>query len=57
MKHASSKLSSDRAMRLTCGKKGVGYASHADTYGYKDYSRALYRYCKAGFKMASKEMK
>ncbi len=43
------KLQSGRAVCPKCQKKGVGYASHAHAYGYKDYERAQCRYCKSRF--------
>jgi hypothetical protein len=38
-----------RAVCRSCGRKGVGYARHANAYGWKDYSKASCRYCNALF--------
>lgn len=37
-----------------CGKKGLHYASHPHAQGWKDYERAVCRYCGERFKI--KEM-
>jgi hypothetical protein len=44
-------LQGGRVVCPKCGGKGVGYAPHAHAFGWKDYSRARCRYCKARFKV------
>lgn len=44
-------LQSGRVPCPKCGRKGVGYANHPHAFGWKDYSRAICRYCRARFKV------
>lgn len=44
-------LQSGRVKCPKCGKKGVGYAPHPHAFGYKEYSRAVCRYCRSRFKV------
>ena len=44
-----------RAVCPKCGKKGVGYAEHPHAFGYKDYSKARCRYCRATFKIKERK--
>jgi hypothetical protein len=46
-------IKAGRAVCPKCSRKGVGYAPHADAFGWKDYSRARCRYCSARFKIIS----
>lgn len=39
-----------------CGKKGVCYAIHAHASGWKDYSKAVCRYCKFRFNIKTKQV-
>lgn len=47
---SKSALSRGRAVCPKCGRKGVGYAGHPHAFGWKDYTRATCRYCKASFR-------
>lgn len=37
-----------------CLRKGVGYAPHPHLLGWKDFGRAVCRYCKHGFTIKDK---
>lgn len=47
-------LSKGRLPCPKCARKGVGYAMHAHAYGWKDYDKAICRYCRARFNVGSK---
>lgn len=47
-------LKSGRFPCKKCGRKGVGFAKHPHAQGWKDFDRAVCRYCRATFKVVEK---